>query len=140
MQGQPLKNGFRHMMQENEDIRKELEQCYIELYRCMTEKDLVSLASILDDNSFVLVHMTGMEQDKQAFIQAIKDRTLNYYSVCHENIRTEVNRVHVEVVGESRVTAAVFGGGQHTWRLRLQIQFVSRNGKWMAGRTVASAY
>lgn len=71
MRGQPLKNGFRYMMQENEDIRKELEQCYIELYRCMTEKDLVSLASILDDNSFVLVHMTGMKQDKQAFIQAI---------------------------------------------------------------------
>ena len=50
MQGQTLKNGFRHMM-----------------------------------------------QDKQAFIQAIKDGTLNYYSACHENIRTEVNRVHVEV-------------------------------------------
>ncbi len=140
MQGQPLKNGFRHMMQENEDIRKELEQCYIELYRCMTEKDLASLASILDDDSFVLVHMTGMKQDKQAFIRAIKDGTLNYYSVCHENIWTEVNGVYAAVVGESRVTAAVFGGSRNTWRLRLQIQFVSRNGKWMIGRTVASTY
>ncbi|MDE7322936.1 MAG: nuclear transport factor 2 family protein [Lachnospiraceae bacterium] len=104
------------------------------------KKDLVSLASILDDDSFVLVHMTGMEQDKQAFIQAIKDGTLNYYSAHHENIRTEVNGVHAEVVGESRVAAAVFGGGRHTWRLRLQIQFISRNGKWIAGRMFASAY
>ncbi len=61
------------MIQADEEIREELKQCYIELYRCMTEKDLVSLASILDGDSFVLVHMTGMKQDKQAFIQAIKD-------------------------------------------------------------------
>lgn len=139
MQRQPSKNGFRHMMQADEDIRKELEQCYVELYRCMTEKDMASLAAILDD-SFELVHMTGMKQDKQSFVHAVKDGTLNYYSAHHENIQAQVNGVHAEVVGESLVTAAVFGGGQHTWRLRLQIRFISRNGKWLAGRMVASTY
>ena len=45
-------------MAADEQVKKELEQSYIELYRCMIEKDLVSLSGILDD-SFVLVHMTA---------------------------------------------------------------------------------
>ena len=101
----------------------ELDQCYIELYRCMIEKDLVSLSDILD-SSFVLVHMTGMQQDKQSFIHSIDNGTLNYYAVVHEAARSEAEENQAHFIGESRVTASVFGGGKHTWRLRLQIQFV----------------
>lgn len=111
----------------------------MELYRCMIEKDVISLSNILD-SSFVLVHMTGMQQDKQSFIHSIDDGTLNYYTAVHEAARSEAEEDRACFIGESRVTASVFGGGRHTWRLRLQIQFVNRNGKWMIGRTVASTY
>lgn len=120
-------------------IKDELEQRYIELYRCMIEKDLVSLSAILDDD-FVLVHMTGMQQDKQKFLHSIENGTLNYYAADHENAHSVTADNQVQFIGESRVTASVFGSGRHTWRLRLQIEFVNRNGTWMIGRTVASTY
>lgn len=126
-------------MRADRQIKNELEQRYIELYRCMVEKDVVSLSAILDD-SFVLAHMTGMQQNKQSFLHSIENETLNYYAAIHETMRSAVEENQAHFVGESRVTASVFGGGRHTWRLRLQIQFVNQNGKWMIGRTVASTY
>ena len=42
------------------------EQCraaYIEMYRAMIAKDIPALSTVLDD-SFALVHMTGMRQTK----------------------------------------------------------------------------
>lgn len=90
--------------------QNELEQRYIELYRCMIEKDLVSLSDILD-SSFVLVHMTGMQQDKQSFIHSIDNGTLNYYAAVHETARSESEEDQAHFIGESRVTASVFWGG-----------------------------
>lgn len=126
-------------MQREGQEKKEIEQCYIELYRCMIEKDLVSLSNILGDN-FVLVHMTGMKQDKQAFIHAIGNGTLNYYHAEHEHIRTEINGNHANLIGESLVTATVFGGGKHTWKLQLQIWLTIQNKKWVLDKAVASTY
>lgn len=126
-------------MPAGERLRKELEQCYIEFYRCMIDRDFISLSVILDDG-FVLVHMTGMRQGKKDFIHAIEDGTLNYYSVHHENICLEVDGTHAKLVGDSCVTAAVFGGSRNTWRLRLQMQVINRNGKWFIGSTIASTY
>lgn len=54
-------------MQASEQLRKELDPCYIEFYRCMIERDFISLSAILDDG-FVLVHMTGMRHGKEDFI------------------------------------------------------------------------
>ena len=59
---------------------------YLEFYRAMIAKDLSTLNGLLD-NSFVLVHMTGMRQDKQEFIQAVGDGILNYYTAQHDNIQ-----------------------------------------------------
>lgn len=120
-------------------IKKELEQIYIEFYRCLTEKDLTMLSALLDD-SFLLVHMTGLQQDKQSFIHAIRNGTLIYYTTVHENTSVEIQGDRADFTGESRVAAAVFGGGKHTWRLRLNIRFINRAGQWKMGRTVASTY
>lgn len=126
-------------MLKGEQIKHALEQRYIELYRCMIEKDMVSLSSILDDD-FVLVHMTGMQQDKRKFLRSIENGALNYYAVDHEAVHSVTAEKQVQLIGESRVTASAFGSGRYTWRLRLQIEFVNRNGTWMIGRTVAAAY
>ena len=52
---------------------------YCAMYRAMIQKDGLALDNLLDE-SFVLVHMTGMRQNKQAFIRAIQNGTLNYFS------------------------------------------------------------
>ena len=45
----------------------------------MIAKDIPALSAVLDD-SFVLVHMTGMRQSKTAFLKAVENGTLNYAS------------------------------------------------------------
>lgn len=90
--------------------------CYLEFYRAKIAKDLSALDALLDDN-FILVHMTGMLQNKQEFMQAVGDGTLNYYTALHDNIQVSEDAGAVSLTGQTRVSAAVFGGGKHIWRL-----------------------
>lgn len=56
------------------------------MYRAMLDKDSTGLEKVLDD-SFILVHMTGMRQSKKEFIRAVPDSVLNYYTAGHDEIR-----------------------------------------------------
>lgn len=47
-----------------------LEEIYAEMYNHMINKDISSLGQLLDE-SFVLVHMTGMRQSKREYLNAI---------------------------------------------------------------------
>ena len=60
--------------------KQQIEALYKQMYRAMIAKDTVTLGSLLDENS-VLIHMTGTRQPKHDYLRAIKDGTLNYYSV-----------------------------------------------------------
>ena len=112
---------------------------YKEMYRAMVNKDSAELDRVHDD-SFVLVHMTGMRQPKEVYISSIMDGTLNYYSASHEDMQVEVKGDTAVLVGRSRVNAAVFGGGKHTWRLQLRFQLVKKNGQWRFAMASASTY
>lgn len=121
------------------DDKGQIIALYHQMYQAMVEKD----TSTLDRShapEFVLVHMTGMRQSKQAYIQAIADGTLNYYSAEHEQLDVTVNNERATLQGRSRVSAAVFGGGRHTWRLQLTFQLVKRNGHWLFTESRASTY
>lgn len=54
--------------------REIIENRYRQMYLGMIEKDRAVLSEVLDD-SFVLVHMTGMRQSKAEYIRAIEDDT-----------------------------------------------------------------
>ena len=119
--------------------KEKIENCYRQMYLGMIQKDRDVLSEVLDD-SFVLVHMTGMRQSKGAFIQAVEDGTLNYYSAGHQRMETKVSGNNAELVGQSMVNAAVFGGGPHTWRLQLKIKLVQRAEAWKITEAKASTY
>ena len=112
---------------------------YRELYRAMIAKDAAALAAVLDDD-FVLVHMTGMRQDKAAFIRAVVDGTLNYYACADDAVDVDARGDAATVIGRSRVDAAVFGGGRHTWRLQQKLMLRKRAGAWRVARSEASTY
>ena len=112
---------------------------YREMYEAMVAKDTVTLNRVHADD-FVLTHMTGMHQSKQEYIKAIAGGTLNYYSAEHEQIEIKVSGNHATLTGRSRVTAAVFGGGRHTWHLQLMFQLVKRDGQWQFTSARASTY
>ena len=109
------------------------------MYRGMVGKDRSILSEVLDD-SFVLVHMTGMRQSKSAFIRAVENGTLNYYSANHERMDVELRGGTAELIGQSVVSAAVFGGGKHTWHLQLKLQLVQKAGDWRITEARASTY
>ena len=122
-------------MKETEPIAN----CYRQMYEGMVRKDRKLLSEVLDA-SFSLLHMTGMRQSKEAFIKAVENGTLNYYSASHENIEVWLYGDRAELTGQSKVTAAVFGGGKHTWRLRLDLELIRKEDTWKITSAEASTY
>lgn len=116
-----------------------IENCYRLMYQGMIEKDRYLLSQVLDD-AFVLVHMSGMKQQKDAFIQAVETGTLNYYSAGHQKIVTDIHGNQAELIGQSIVNAAVFGGGRHTWRLQLKMKLIKKTDIWKITEARASTY
>ena len=66
-----------------------MEATYQKMYEGMVTKNEPLLREVLDD-SFVLVHMTGMNQSKEDFIEAVMNGTLNYFSGEHESLSVNV--------------------------------------------------
>ena len=122
------------------ETEEAVRQCYLDMYRAMLDKDSTGLEKVLDD-SFVLVHMTGMRQSKKEFIRAVSDGVLNYYTAGHDEIRViQTDGEYASLMGRSRVSAAVFGGGRHIWRLQQELELVRRNGGWFITEARASTY
>ena len=119
--------------------QEKIENSYKKMYQGMIDKDRNTLLEVLDD-SFVLVHMTGMRQAKTDFIRAVEDGTLNYYSAVHQQIRVNLRGNEAELTGQSTVNAAVFGEGRHTWRLQLQLTLEQKAGVWKIMEARASTY
>ena len=119
---------------------KELvKNAYKKMYEGMIAKDEKILDEVLDD-SFVLVHMTGMRQAKDVFIKAVMDGTLNYFSAEHEYMPVEINGDTAQLTGQSYVAAAVFGGGRSNWHLQQKCSLKKVNGDWKITQSVASTY
>ena len=119
--------------------KEQIEALYREMYKAMIEKDTATLNRVHADD-FVLTHMTGMHQSKQVYIKSIANGTLNYYSAEHEQMDIKVSGDRATLRGRSRVNAAVFGGGRHTWRLQLSFQLVKKDDHWLFLSAIASTY
>lgn len=116
-----------------------IEGLYKRMCQAMIYKDTATLNEI-HAPEFVLIHMTGMRQSKQDYVRAIADGTLNYFSATHDSIRIDVDGDKATMIGRSRVEAAVFGGGRHTWPLQLTLHLVRREGRWLLLDSRASTY
>lgn len=119
--------------------KQQLVAAYKAMYSAMIDKDIGALGALLSED-FVLVHMTGMRQSREEFLRSLTNGTLNYYSAVHERTYAEVNGKAATLVGESLVSAAVFGGGRHTWRLQLRLQFKRQAYGWRIACVTAATY
>lgn len=117
----------------------QITKLYHDMYRAMVQKDRAELERVHDE-SFVLLHMTGMRQSKQVYIDSIMNGTLNYYTEETEQLDIQVNGDRAVMTGRSRVNAAVFGGGKHTWRLQLKFDLIKRPDGWKLTSAQASTY
>ena len=118
---------------------QQISSLYERMYTAMIAKDEAVLREVHAED-FLLVHMTGMHQTREQYIRAIMDGTLNYYSAETEDLQISVNGDEATLRGRSRVNAAVFGGGRHTWRLELLFRLRKERGVWRFTCSEASTY
>lgn len=123
----------------NMDDKQHIHDLYCRMCQAMIDKDTAALNEI-HAPEFVLTHMTGMKQNKQVYINAIASGVLNYYSATHDCIEINVTGNRATMTGRSRVEAAVFGGGRHTWPLQLTFHLEKRDGTWLLLDSKASTY
>ena len=121
------------------DDKQQIIMLYEDMYRAMIAKDIPALDSMHADE-FELVHMTGITQSKPIYLEAIRKGTLNYYSVTTEHLDIKIIGDSAIMIGQSRVNAAVFGGGQHTWALQLHFTLKKEKRCWLFTRAEASTY
>lgn len=116
---------------------QQLKDLYHEMWQALISKDISTLEKIHAEN-FILVHMTGMNQPKKEYLRCVRDGVLNYFSERTENIFVDVDAG--KLIGQSKVKAAVFGGGKHIWNLQLAFDVKKISGKWILIHGKASTY
>ncbi|MBQ9572870.1 MAG: nuclear transport factor 2 family protein [Acidaminococcaceae bacterium] len=126
-------------MTAEEKEKQALRKFYDETWEAMVAKDMPRLDE-QHAEQFVLVHMTGMQQPKKEFLKAIQKGDLNYYKSVPENVVITVSGNKAKIIGQNKVTAAVFGGSTNVWRLQLDFDAVKENGKWRMAHCKASTY
>ena len=89
---------------------------------------------------YCLQHMTGVTQSAEVFLRGLTDGTFNYFAAEHESIEVRLRGDQADMVGKSRVLAAVYGGGKHQWRLRGDFTLRKEHGEWKLARSAASTY
>ena len=116
-----------------------IRELYRKYWQYMIEKNADGLRSLMTDD-YTLLHMTGVKQSAEAFLKGLMDGTFNYYSAAHDSIEVTVSGDRASMIGKSRVLAAVYGGGKHSWRLRGEFSLRKEEGRWKLSSSRASTY
>ena len=123
------------IMSDKELVRK----LYIDLCEASINKDLIKLGEILSDD-YVLVHMTGMKQTKEDYLDSVKSGELSYFESKHESIDVNVNGDDATIIGKTKTLASPFGTSKSWWNLRQDLKAKKIDGKWILMYSKASAY
>jgi ketosteroid isomerase-like protein len=123
------------ILPDKELIRK----LYIDLCHASINKDLDKLNEILSDD-YILVHMTGMKQTKEDYIESVKSGELAYYKSRHESIEVNINGEEATIIGKTKTLASPFGSSKSWWNLRQDLKAKKIDGKWMLIYSKASSY
>ena len=116
-----------------------IEELYRAYWRYMIAKDADGLRGIMAED-YSLLHMTGVRQPAEVFLKGLMDGTFNYYSAEHDSIEVTIDGDRAAMVGKSRVLAAVYGGGKHSWRLRGDFTLRKEDGVWKLTGSRAATY
>ena len=121
------------------DDKERIRGLYREYWRCMIAKDADGLRSMMTED-YTLLHMTGVKQSAETFLKGLLDGTFQYFTAEHDSIQVTVSGNRASMIGKSRVLAAVYGGGKHSWRLRGDFTLRKEEGRWKISSSSASTY
>lgn len=119
--------------------KEQVEELYQLYWKYMIDKDFAGMDAIMTDD-YELRHMTGLRQNKQSFYNSVRSGELNYYSAAHDEIIVKVSGDTAEMIGRSRIEAAVYGGRRLLWRLQGDFTFRREAGTWKLASSRASTY
>ena len=122
-------------MTDEEKIR----ELYRDYWDAMIAKDADALRAMMSDD-YELLHMTGVRQSREDFLRGLRKGTFNYYSAEHDSIDVRLSGESAEMIGKSRVLAAVYSGGKHSWRLQGDFTLRKEDGRWKLTSSRASTY
>ncbi|GAB5054329.1 nuclear transport factor 2 family protein [Pediococcus parvulus] len=121
------------------DEEARIVQLYRDHNRYMVAGDTKKLGVLLDAN-FHLVHMTGMVQSKQKWLQDIDTKQMNYFSSTEENVEVQMKNDHqADLIGQSRVDASIHGG-RNIWPLKLTLHVEKFADDWKIMNIDAAMY
>ena len=112
---------------------------YRKYWHCMITKNADGLRDLMADD-YYLLHMTGVKQSAEMFLNGLLDGTFNYSSADHDSIEVSLNGDHAIMTGRSRVMAAVYGGRKSRWRRQGDFTLRKENGNWKFTSSKASTY
>ena len=121
------------------DDAERIRELYREYWRFMIAKDADSLRGMMTED-YTLLHMTGVKQSAETFLKGLLDGTFQYFTAEHDSIQVTVSGNRASMIGKSRVLAAVYGGGKHSWRLRGDFSLRKEEGCWRFSSSRASTY
>ena len=121
------------------DEKDTIREMYRKYWHCMITKNADGLRDLMADD-YYLLHMTGVKQSAEEFLNGLLDGTFNYYSADHDSIEVSLNGDHAIMTGRSRVMAAVYGGRKCRWRLQGDFTLRKENGNWKFTSSKASIY
>lgn len=111
---------------------------YEEMYRCMVQKDIAGLKDLFD-GTFQLVHKNGAVQNREEYLAAIQNGTMNFYSYKHDACTVTISGEEAILVGQ---TTFQFGQKEapDTSRLQLTIHLKKEKERWMMTHAVSAQY
>ena len=116
-----------------------IKQIYIDLCNASKDKDIEVLNNLLSDD-YILVHMTGINQSKEEYINSVLSGELIYYESIHEDILVDIKGNKAKVIGKTKTLASPYGMHKSWWRLRQVMKLEKIDGKWLIKKSVASSY
>ena len=130
------KNEMKQMQTQDE---LEVKQLYIDLCEASINKNLDKLDKVLSDD-YILVHMIGMKQSKEDYMESVKTGELAYFESKHESIEVRINNNEATIIGKTKTLASPFGSSKSWWNLRQDLKAKKIDGKWILTYSKASTY
>ena len=70
------------------DEKDTIREMYRKYWHCMITKNADGLRDLMADD-YYLLHMTGVKQSAEVFLNGLLDGTFNYYSADHDSIEVQ---------------------------------------------------
>ena len=121
------------------DDKEILKKLFIDLCEASINKDIKKLKEILAPN-YILIHMTGMKQTKEEYINSVQSGELLYFDFIYESIDINTNSDEAVIIAKTKILASPFGMNKTWWNLKQKILVEKISGKWLFLKSQASTY